>query len=373
MKSLSALPSLLLSLACLAGSALAEGGRNYVHVVGSSTLLPYAEAVADHIAKGGKVKRPKLESTGAAGGFTLFCEGAGLDFPDIVNSPRPMKKTEEETCRDNGVGEIAAMKIGYDGLVLARSSQSQPFDLTRKTLYLAMAKQIPDPACKEPPCEKLIPNPYKTWKQIDPKLPDAKIEVFGPPVSSGAGEVFAEAVLEKGCAAYPWLEAQKAKNEKAYRRLCDNIRADGAYTEETGETVVSRLSENPNAVGLIAFARLRENAASLQAASVDGVMPTRESIAAKQYPIAHPLFFYVKNAHVDQVPGLKQYVTEFTQDKAWGEKGYLAARGLIPLEASERKLLVASWKPADTEPALANPKRAPENRKQRPSAKPSVK
>lgn len=368
-----ALPTLLLSLACLAEPAAADGGRNYVHVVGSSTLLPYAEAVADRIAKGGKIKRPKLESTGAAGGFTLFCEGAGPDFPDIVNSPRPMKKAEEETCRNNGVGDIAEAKIGYDALAVAQSAQTLPLELTRKTLYLALAKQVPDPACNaEPACEKLVANPYKTWKQIDPKLPDAKIEVFGPPVGSGAGEVFAEAVLEKGCAAYPWLAAQKAKNEAAYRRLCDNVRSDGAYIEETGETVVSRIEENSKALGLVAFSRLRQNAA-LQALAIDGVTPSRESIAARQYSLAHPLYFYVKSAHMDRIPGLKQYVTEFTRDKTWGEKGYLAARGLIPLEASERKLLVAALTPGDIETPPAVAKRAPETRKARPSAKPAAK
>lgn len=326
------------------GETLADGVRNYVYIVGSSTLQPFAAAVADKIAKGGKILRPKIESTGTGGGFTLFCDGVGMDFPDIVNASRPMKKKEFDNCQKNGVNDIVEVKIGYDGIVVAQSKKSKPYNLTIKQLYLALAKQIPDPACKQPRCEKLVANPYQTWKQIDPALPDVRIEALGPPVSSGTSEAFADIVLAQGCDSYPWLAAKKTNNETEYKQLCHSLREDGAYTEETVDTIVSRLTANPEAIAIVGYSGLKENTDRIQAAAIEGVLPNHDNIASRQYPLYRPLSFYLKKAHDGRVPGLEKYLAEFTNEKAWGEKGYLVAKGLISMPLPERKTYASDAK-----------------------------
>ena len=323
----------------------ADGVRNFVHIVGSSALQPFASAVSDKIVKSGKIKRPKLESTGTSGGFTLFCEGVGMDYPDIVNSWRPMRKKEFDTCQSNGVKDIVEVKIGYDGVVMAQSKKAQPFgSLSEKEIYLALAKQLPDPACKQYCDNKLVPNPNKTWKQINSSLPDTKIEVLGPPLTAGTSEVFGEVVLEAGCNGYPWLAAKKLTNEKEYKRLCHDVRKDGGYVEEINEMIVSRLATDPEAVGLFSYNWLRENTDRLIPIAIEGIKPDRDSIASQKYPVSRPLFFYVKKAHIDRVPGLSKYIAEFTSEKAWGDKGYLASKGLIPMSLDERKAYAADAK-----------------------------
>jgi phosphate transport system substrate-binding protein len=329
------------AILCVAGGALADEARNYLYIVGSTTLAPFSEEVGSRIAKGAKIKPPLLESNGTNGGLTTFCEGPGKDYADIVNTSRPMKKSEYETCQKNGVGDLVEVKTGYDGLVIASNKQAKPMELTRRELYLALAKKVPDPACKED-CEKLIPNPYKTWKQINPNLPDAKIEVFGPPFNSGIVEVFAEAVLESGCNSFPWLRALKAANEKEYNRSCHNIRDDAAYVQETGDLIPSRLDDSADSVGIMVFSRLKENASHLQAAKLEGVIPSYETIAAQSYPISRPQYFYVKKANVASVPGLTNYLAEFTSEKASGDKGYLLAKGMVGLSPQELKASAAN-------------------------------
>lgn len=332
-------------MSMLLADAQADGFRNFVSVVGSSALQPYASAVSEKVVKAGKVERPKLESTGTNGGFTLFCEGVGMDYPDIVDTWRPMRKKEFETCQANGVKDIVEVKIGYDGVVMAQSKKVKPLgSLSAKEIYLALAKHLPDPACKQNCDDKLVANPYKTWKQINPSLPDTKIEVFGPPLTAGTSEVFGEVVLEAGCNSYPWLAAKKARNEKEYKRSCHDVRRDGAYVEEVNELIVSQLASEPEAVGLFSYKWLRENADRLAPIAVDGVKPDSDSIATQKYPVSRPLFFYVKKAHIDRVPGLSRYIAEFTSEKAWGDKGYLKSKGLIPMPLVERKIYAADAK-----------------------------
>ncbi|MFM8330652.1 MAG: substrate-binding domain-containing protein [Candidatus Methylumidiphilus sp.] len=339
-------PKHLLLAAAVFGAqsvAMAEAPKNYLYIVGSTTVQPFAEAVAGKIAKSAKLKQPLFEPTGTNAGFTMFCEGGGFDSPDIINASRPIKKSEFATCQNNGAGELLEVKIGYDGIVIASDKKSKPLELTRKDLYLALDKQVPDPAC-QPGCDTLVANPYKTWKQVNPALPDIKIDVFGPPFSSGTMEVFAEAVSEAGCNSYPGLAAKKAKSEKEYNRICHNIREDGVYTEETLENVASKLDVSPDAVGIVTYSRLREHASHLQAAKLDGVAPSYESIANQSYPISRPLFFYVKKSHVGQVPGLLAYLNEFSSEKAMGPKGYLVAKGLVALPLLEQKGIAADVK-----------------------------
>jgi len=335
-----------LSVLVFGGGALAEFARNYVSIVGSGTLEPFATAIADQLGKSGKSTRAKVEATGTGGGIALFCEGVGADFPDIAIASRAFHKKELDSCRANGVNEIVELKIGYGGIVLAHAKKSKPMDLTRKDLYLALAKQVPDPACKAD-CSKLVPNPYQTWKQINPALPDTRIDVFGPPLNSGIRDAFAEMVLGAGCNSYPWLAAKKGKNESEYRKLCYGFREDGAYTEmmaEHDEGIVQRLVDKPQALGIDSHLLLTAHAGKLSAVAIDGVMPSPASIASQQYPVSRPLFVFVKKAHVGKIPGLAQYIAEFTSEKAWGEKGYLVAKGLIPMSPEERKTYAADAK-----------------------------
>lgn len=344
MKTKSLLSTLALAAALSPmGNAMADT-KNYIHVVGSTTVVPFAEDVSAKLGK--KLKHPLFESTGTNAGIVLFCEGGGLESPDVVNTSRSIRKSEFDICQNNGAGDLIEIKIGYDGIVIASGKKAKPMDLTRKELYLALAKKVPDPAAcaGKPNCDTLIVNPYKTWKQINPALPDTKIEVFGPPLGSGTMEVFADAVTEAGCNTYPALAAKKNWNEKEYRRICDNVREDGVYTEETAETVVDRIVDNPNAIGILNFSRLKEHAAKLQAAKLDGVAPDYDSISSKTYPVAHPLFVYAKKSHVAKIPGLGAYLNEFASEKAIGPKGYLVNKGLIALPATEFKQVAADTK-----------------------------
>ena len=312
-------------------------GRDNISMVGSSTVYPFATVVAEQFGKAGKFKTPKVESTGTGGGIKLFCSGVGVDYPDIANASRKMKKTEFATCQKNGVKEIVEVKIGYDGIVLAQSKKSKPIQLTRKEIFLALAKRVPDPECND--CDKLVGNPYKTWNQVNPSLPNSKIEVLGPPPTSGTRDAFAELALEGGCQTFPSIKAWKEKDEAEFKSICQTVREDGAYIEagENDNLIVQKLEANPSALGVFGFSFLDQNADKVAAAEVDGVEPTFDSIASGQYPVSRPLYFYVKKAHVGMIPGIEAYIAEFTSDKAAGAEGYLADKGLIPLPQAEHQ------------------------------------
>lgn len=333
----------MVSLAYPAQSVAA--GRDYISMVGSSTVYPFATAVAEHFGKSGKFKTPKVESTGTGGGFKLFCSGVGVQYPDISNASRAIKKTEFENCQKAGVKDIAEIKIGYDGIVVAQSKKAKAkLDLTRKELYLALAKRVPDPA--KPEAGDLVENPYKTWNEINPKLPKSKIEVLGPPPTSGTRDAFSELVLEAGCSEIPWIKAKKESDEAWFKNVCMTIREDGGYIEagENDNLIVQKLEANPTAAGIFGFSFLDQNTDKLRAATIDGVAPSYEAIASGKYPVSRPLFFYVKKAHVGVIPGIEAYVAEFTSEKAFGPEGYLAEKGLIPLPDAERKKVAAEAK-----------------------------
>ena len=327
------------------GTSAAESGRDYINIVGSSTVYPFATVVAERFGKGGKFKTPKVESTGTGGGFKLFCGGVGVQYPDVANASRPIKKTEIDNCLKAGVKDIVEVKIGFDGIVLAQSKKSKSkFELTRKDLYLALAKRVPDPAA--PDSENLVENPYKTWNAVNPKLPKAKIEVLGPPPTSGTRDAFAELAMEGGCSQIPWLKAKKEIDDAFFKNVCMTVREDGAYIEagENDNLIVQKLEANPNAVGIFGFSFLDSNGDKLRAASVDGVVPSYEDIASGKYPISRPLFFYVKKEHIGVIPGIEEYVAEFTSEKSFGSEGYLADKGLIALPDAERKKAAADAK-----------------------------
>jgi len=321
------------TMTLFAGNSIASG-RDYISIVGSSTVYPFATVVAEQFGKTTSFKTPKIESTGSGGGLKLFCAGVGVEHPDITNASRAIKKSEYDKCVANGVTDIIEVKIGYDGIVLANSKKSAPFKLTRKDIFLALAKDVPDPKGGE----KLVPNPYKTWKDVNPALPNKKIEVLGPPPTSGTRDAFVELAMEGGAKKFEWIKAMKKTDKSKYKATCHTVREDGAYIEagENDNLIVQKLDANPDAIGIFGFSFLDQNTDKIQGSFVDGVQPTFEAIADGQYPVSRPLFFYVKKAHVDVIPGMKEYLNEFTSEKAWGEEGYLSEKGMIPMPDAER-------------------------------------
>jgi phosphate transport system substrate-binding protein len=325
-------PIHLLALATALALAAPAAARDQIRIVGSSTVFPFSTAVAESFGRKGGFKTPVVESTGTGGGIQLFCAGAGLDTPDIANASRRIKATEVETCAKNGVKDIVEVKIGYDGIVLANSRKHARLDLTKEQIFRALAKQVPIDG-------KLAPNPYKLWSDIDPSLPKHKIEVLGPPPTSGTRDAFVELAMEGGAEAFPMLKELKGKDEKAFKAAAHAIREDGAFVEagENDNLIVQKLEANPNAVGVFGYSFLDQNMDRMQGSRVAGVEPTFENIASGKYGISRSLYFYVKKGHVGQVPGIKEFVAEFISDAAAGDDGYLADKGLIPLAATERK------------------------------------
>jgi phosphate transport system substrate-binding protein len=316
--------------------AHAQAVRDYISIVGSSTVYPFATVVAEQFGRNTKFKTPKIESTGTGGGLKLFCNGVGVEHPDISNASRRITQNEIDTCAKNGVKDIVEIKIGYDGITIANSKSSPRFDLTQRDLYLALAKNVPDPAGTQ----KLVPNPYKKWSEVNSKLPAFDINVLGPPPTSGTRDAFVELVMEPGCKAFPWVGALE---HDAFLKACHTLREDGGYIEagENDNLIVQKLEASPKYLGIFGYSFLEQNTDKVQGSMIDGVAPEFESISDGKYPISRPLFFYVKKAHVGVIPGIREYLAEFTSEGALGEYGYLTDKGLIPLTDKDRKASVA--------------------------------
>ena len=316
------------------GGINAQSARDYISIVGSSTVYPFATVVAEQFGKTTRYKTPKIESTGSGGGLKLFCAGVGVEHPDITNASRRIKQSEIDKCRSNGVTEIVEVKVGYDGIVLANSKRARAMKLTRKDIFLALAKEVPDPKGGE----RLVRNPYRTWKDVNSSLPNIKIEVLGPPPTSGTRDAFVELAMEGGAKKFGWIKSMKKKDKKKYKAIAHTIREDGAYVEagENDNLIVQKLAANPNALGIFGFSFLDQNTDKIQGSFVDGIQPTFEAIASGDYPVSRPLFFYVKKAHIGVIPGMEGYLNEFTSEKAWGPDGYLADKGMIPMPDAER-------------------------------------
>ena len=298
-----------------AGAAVA---RDQIRVVGSSTVFPFATAVAEQFGRSTDFQTPIIESTGSGGGLKLFCAGVGTSHPDITNSSRRMKEKEFELCQDNGVTEVTEAIIGFDGIVVANAQGGPVFEVTREQLVIALAENGPKPAL---------------WSDVDPSLPVIRIEVLGPPPSSGTRDAFEELVMHVGCETTDLVD-------------CDTVtvREDGAYIDagENDNLIVSKLEANPNAVGIFGFSFLDQNSDVLQGSLVDGVEPTFENIADGSYPVARSLYFYVKNAHAGVVPGIQEYADSFLSEAASGEDGYLLDKGLIPLPEFDHAMIKAN-------------------------------
>ena len=342
MKSLGKLVALAIAAVLglgVTGTASAQAGRDYVYIVGSSTVYPFATVVAERFGRGSEFKTPKVESTGSGGGLKLFCDGVGVDYPDIANSSRAIKASEVETCAAHGVTDIIEVKIGYDGIVIANAIGAPNVELSRRDVFMALAKEVPGKADGE-----LIPNPHKTWADVNPALPATRIEVLGPPPTSGTRDAFVELAMEGGCKTVAWIADLKSSDKNRYKSICHTIREDGAFVEagENDNLIVQKLEANPDAFGIFGFSFLDQNAEKVKGARVDGIAPTFDAIADGDYPVSRPLYFYAKKAHVDVIPGLRGYLREFSSERAWGEEGYLSDRGLIPMPDAERRAVATA-------------------------------
>ena len=340
-------------------------GRDTVSIVGSSTVYPFATVVAERFGRSTNFKTPKIESTGSGGGLKLFCKGVGANTPDVTNASRRIKKSEYDDCQSNGVTDIVEVLVGYDGIAIANSRKSDQFSLSLKEIYLALAKDVPGPD------GKLIPNPYQTWKDINPALPASRIEVLGPPPTSGTRDAFAELALGGGAKQFPALKSLRGlgadqvdeikaamnslgipagvyqayveskgkapKGKDIFKTVAYSVREDGAYIEagENDNLIVQKLEANPSALGVFGYSFLDENGDKVQGSLIDGVEPDFDTIADGDYPVSRPLYFYIKAAHVGRIPGIQEYAAEFASNRAMGEDGYLPERGLIPLSDEE--------------------------------------
>jgi phosphate transport system substrate-binding protein len=313
---------------CTAGPAHA---RDQMKIVGSSTVFPYTQAVSEEFGKKTGKKPPVVESTGTGGGMKIFCQGVGEANPDLTGASRAMKKSEWELCEKNGVSDITEILIGYDGLSVAQSKKGNPLDLSKAQLFLALASEVPDG-------DKLVPNPNKKWSDVDKSLPDVAITVYGPPPTSGTRDAFVELAMHEGCKALDYFKAKKDSMEKKdfealLAEKCTPMRQDGPFIEagENDNLIVQRIEADPNALGIFGYSFLYENADKLQGVKIGGVEPGFDTIADGTYGLSRPLFIYVKNAHRKVVPGMDDFVVEYTSDEAMGPDGYLHERGLVVL------------------------------------------
>ncbi len=313
--------ALTLALTTLSACDAAGGGasRNQVRAVGSSTVYPFATAIAEQFVNAfPKYKSPIIESTGTGAGFKLFCSGIGAPFPDVSTASRRIKKSEFEDCAAKGVDKIVEIQIGLDGIAFAESSKGLKLSLTVTDIYKALAAT---------PFGK--PQTAKTWKDVNPALPDEDIKVYGPPSTSGTRDAFAELILAKGCDSDPAMVTLKKSDETAHKKICTTVREDGAFVDagENDNLIVQKVEADPKALGIFGFSFAEENKDKLVANTLNGVTPTYASISDFSYPGARPLYIYVKSAHLNAIPGLKEFIAEFA--KAWGPNGFLAKKGMV--------------------------------------------
>lgn len=328
------------ALAVIAASASAAAARDQIRIVGSSTVFPYTQAVAEEFANQTGAPAPIVEATGTGGGMQIFCSGIGENTPDITGASRAMKKSEFDLCVQNGVTDISEAMIGYDGLSLALSRQNETdWNLTLPQVFLALAAEVPQDG-------KMVANPYTKWSEVDPSLPDTEIIVLGPPPTSGTRDAFVELAMHAGCEEIEEVRkiAEESGNEDWVTENCSRMRTDGPFIEagENDNLIVQRLNSDPNALGIFGYSFLFENTDSLKAVKLGGVDAGMETIASGDYPLSRPLYFYVKNAHRGVIPNLQEFVDEYMSENALAAGGYLEERGLVALPDDERAALQES-------------------------------
>ena len=282
--------------------------RDQISIVGSSTVFPFSTVVAEKVGKKG-IKTPVIESTGTGGGMKLFCKGIGVNTPDMTNASRAIKPKEKQMCFENGVTDISQVIIGLDGIAIIRSLQNEPVNFTQQQLWEALSEKGSKP---------------EKWSDIDPSLPNIKIQVLVPPPTSGTRDAFNELVMAKGCA---------KEVKEANKKDCTLLREDGAAIEagENDTLIINKIVADPNNFGILGFSYYDANKDKLRAASINGKTISKETIQDGSYPISRPLYFYVKNQHRDVIPGIDEYIKEFTSKRAISNRGYLTDLGLVPL------------------------------------------
>ena len=314
-------------VAVFAVASVAEARE--IRIVGSSTVYPFTTIVGESFAAEGNTA-PVIESTGTGGGMKLFCAGVGESHPDFTNASRAIKSSEVEKCKANGITPLE-MKVGYDGIVFANSKEGASFEVTPLELYLALAKDIPqaDGTLKE--------NTYTNWNEINPNFPNQKIEVLGPPPSSGTRDAWVELVMEKGCKTFDWVKAMKKKDKKKYKGICHGIREDGAFVEagENDNLIIQKLANNPDAFGIFGYSFLDQNTDVIKGTVIGGVAPTFESIADGSYPASRGLYVYAKKEHMGKIKGMTKFMELYLSDDMAGADGSLGDAGLIPLPQKE--------------------------------------
>jgi phosphate transport system substrate-binding protein len=305
-------------------------GRDQAWAAGSSTVFPFATRVAENVARTTGGRPAKVESLGTGGGLKLFCSGTGAGAPDIANASREMKKSEYDQCVANGVTDIIAIKIGYDGIVIANAKGGPAFDFKLDQVYRGLAAELPSPT-------GFAKNSAKNWKDVDASLPAQPILVYGPPPTSGTRDAFSELAMEQGARKIPTLETLRGKDEDAFKAKAHTVRSDGAWVDsgENDNAIVQTLTKTPNALGVFGYSFLENNLDTVKAATIDGVAPSFETISNGTYPVSRSLYIYVKKANIGVIPGLREYVNAFVSDAATGKGGYLQQRGLIPLHPDE--------------------------------------
>ena len=340
-----ALGHVVLMLAAVAASPAAA--RSQLRIVGSSTLYPFVTAVAEQFKRANpQFAGPIVESTGTGGGIKLFCAGIGARFPDVANASRRIKSSEIDDCRANGVTDIIEVQIGLDGLAIAQGRKGRFPGLTEEHVYRALAAN---------PYGK--PQRARLWSDIDPRLPKLRIEVLGPPPTSGTRDAFNELYMEKGCSADKTMKALKKSDESRYKQICTALREDGAYVEagENDNLIVQKLAANPNLLGVFGYSYLEENLDKVKGVAISGVVPTYENIASFAFPASRPLYVYVKAQHMRAVRGMREFLVELSRESTWGRKGYLARRGLVASPDPVRAANVeAARKPVLLDPAAVS-------------------
>ena len=311
------------------GSGSSESAsRQQVRVVGSSTVYPFARAVAERFhQENPSFASPIVESTGTGGGMQLFCAGVGAGHPDVTNASRRIKASELETCNNNGVRQVIELAVGIDGLALIESAtRPTGFRLTARDVYAALAA---NPFGRE--------QTARTWRDVNPSLPNVPIRVYGPPPTSGTRDSFAELILDKGCNTDPAMLALKAQDEDRHKQTCTRIREDGAYIEagENDNLLVQRVSENQGAIGVLGYSFLEENTDRVRGIPIGGIAPTAETISNFTYPGARKLYIYAKGEHLGVIPGLREFLVAWS--RGWAPGGYLSQHGLIPLPDGDRR------------------------------------
>lgn len=317
---------LLVVLGWCGGSLADLAPRQHVHIVGSSTAYPIITAAAEYFGRSSHFPTPVIESTGTGGGFKLFCAGVGPDTPDIVMASRPIKESERRICARNHVSKIQQIRIGYDGIVIANQRRAPDYRFNHQDIHRALARWVPSAS------GTLIRNPYRSWQQVNPGLPNERIQVYGPPPTSGTRDILVERLMTRACLDNPTLRELHEQDPASFLRQCQALREDGAYINagENDTRLVRMLINNPHALGIFGYNFLDQNRDRLKAASIDGVSPDFDSIESGSYPLSRPLYLYLKTAHIRLVPGLAEFIRSVTSDESIGPEGRLIDKGLIP-------------------------------------------